>query len=332
MKTFQIILTILLAAMLWNCGSDPMAEAEEAFRNGDYSKSIRLFTALKKEQPMYSKGIDEKIALSYMLRGKELYEKTRNVQSFSGNLEKAGEFIPQSPSDEFNLLYADILVSLADAYMNAVPANDIEKESFLSEALADLQKAQTIDPGNASADSLMQKFRRDHFEDMKAKAYESYQKAQKMRDLDYYFISEYYVKKASDFDPNDQDLRNLLTKIREKTISVLNYRDQVSLAIADKRQQKGQLIFDVTIKNYLPTPVKLDVSRFRLVGRDGTEYPMDTDMMNIFLKGKSLENQELNDAKPMVDGLLVFKVPPDTRLAFLEYRYDNRNSSRKYFP
>ena len=45
MKTFQIILTILLAAMLWNCGSDPMAEAEEAFRNGDYSKSIRLFTA-----------------------------------------------------------------------------------------------------------------------------------------------------------------------------------------------------------------------------------------------------------------------------------------------
>jgi len=332
MKTFQIFFTILLAVLIWQCGSDPREEAENAFRDGDYSKAIRLFTALKKEQPMYSKAIDEKIALSYMLRGKELYEKTRNVQSFSGNIEKAVELIPGSPSDEFNRLYANVLVALADAYMNAVPANDIEKEAFLNEALADIQKAQAVDPENASADSLMQKFRRDHFEDMKKKAYDSYQKAQKMRDLDYYFISEYYVKKASDFDPNDQELLSLLNKIRQKTISVLNYRDQVSLAIADKRQQKHQLIFDVTIKNYLPTPVNLNVDRFRLVGADGTEYPLDKDMMNIFLKGKSLENQELNDAKPMVDGLLVFKVPPNTRLAFLEYRYDNKNSSRKYFP
>ncbi len=332
MKISQTIFILFFAVVLWQCGSDPMAEAEQAFQNGDYTKSIRLYTALKKEQPMYSKAIDEKIALSYMFRGKELYDKTRNVQSFAGNIERAAEFIPGSPSEEFKRLYSKILVALADAYMNTVSANDMEKESNLNEAFVNIKNAQSLDTANVAADSLMEKFLRDNFEDMKAKAYNSYAKAQKMRDVDYYFISEYYVKKASDYNPNDQDLLSLLNKIRQRTISVLNYRDQVSLAIADMRQQKMQLIFDVTVKNYLPTPVNLNVDRFRLVGASGESFPMDTDMMNIFLKGKSLENQVLNDAKPMADGLLVFKVPPGTKLAYLEYRYDNKNSSRKYFP
>ncbi len=332
MKILQSCLILLLAVVIWQCGSDPMAEAEQAFQNGDYTLAIRLYSALKKEQPKNSKSIDEKIALSYMLRGQELFGKTRNIQSFAGNIKKAVEFMSDNPSDEFTRLYSNILAALAEGYMNAVPANDMEKDRNLSEALTNLRKAQALDSTNAAVDSLMQKFRRDNFEDMKSKAYDSYRKAQKMRDVDYYFISEYYVKKASDIDPNDKDLVDLLTKIRQKTISVLNYRDQVSLAIADKRQQENQLIFDVTIKNYLPTPANLDVDRFHLVGLDGTSYPMDKDMMNIFLKGKSLENQLLNDANPMVNGLLVFKVPPGTKLAYLEYKYDNQNSSRKYFP
>ena len=332
MKTLQVCLTFTLTFLIWHCGADPMAEAEKAFTDRDYTKAIRLFTELKKEQPQKRQSFNEKIALSYMLRGEELYGKTRNIQSFSGNVSKAAEFMPEEASDEFNRLYSRILVALADAYMNAAPNNEIEKDDFLNEALNDLKKAQELDSTNTGADSLMMKFRRDNFESMKAKAYDSYQKAQKMRDVDYYFISEYYVKKASDFDPNDRDLKNLLTKIREKTISVLNYRDQVSLAIADKRQQKNQLIFDVTVKNYMPTPVNLNVERFRLVDVNGNSYPLDIDMMNIFLKGKSLENQELNNAKPIADGLVVFKVPPGTKLAYLEYRYNNTNSSRKYFP
>jgi len=335
MKRFTIIFLTLLFATLtfsfFHCGGNPAEEGQKAFESGNYKMAIQLFGEARKQDPanqMYS----EKIALAYMYRGNEFFKKTKNIKSFTGNFEKATNLIPESPSAEFKKSYSEMLFTLADAYINTKPQNEIQKEEFLNNAITNLEEALYQDEGNAQADSLLAKIKTDNFQKMLDKGKDFYDKAAKQKNYDMYFSAEYYFKKAAYFDIHNDEVKKLLAKTRKKTLSVLNYRDDLAIAIAETQRQNGKMIIDLRIKNYLTDPVNIDINNFQIYDLDGNIYPIDKKWMEGKLSKNSMKNTTLDQKKTHVDGIIVISIPKNVKPEYLAYKIDDDKATKKYFP
>ena len=103
------------------------------------------------------------------------------------------------------------------------------------------------------------------------------------------------------------------------------------MAIADMSRQSGNLILDLTIKNYATSPVTIDIKNFEVVDIDGNSYSLNKKMMDSKFSKKSLKNQKLGELK-YVDGIIVFAVPSKVKLDYLGYRLDDGETTKKYFP
>jgi hypothetical protein len=335
MKTPKILLSLIilfgLSLVVIHCGSDPAVEGEKAFENANYNLAIKHFLEARKSNPAEKQTYEEKIALSYMLRGKSLYERSRNVKSFSGNFEKSNEYIPDNPSDYFKKEYSKVLFALGNGYQQARPENEIQKEEFLNKSIQYLEDALYNDENNISADSLLEKIKVDNFQKMLNKGNDFYKKAKKTKNGDHYITAEYYFQRASYFDIHNDEAKKMLSKTRQQTLSVLNNREDFAIAVADMNRQSKALILDLTIKNYATSPIALDIKNFELVDLDGKSYPLDTGMMDTKFKGKTMKNQELAELK-FADGIIVFSIPSKVKIDYLGYRLYEDETVKKYFP
>ena len=332
MIRLKSIILAMLTIYLFHCGGeDPVEEGIKAFQNSDYGTAIKLLVQARKMISDFGK-YDEKLALAYMYRGEELFSKTNNIKSFSGNYEKALKYIPSHPSADFRQNYSKILYSLGEAYLNAKPQNELQLDQFLDQAIMYLEDAMMQDSTNVEALALLTKVKQDNYNKWLTKGRDYYAKAQKRKDVDLYFLAEYYVKKAADFKQDDQEIKSLHSKIKEKTLAVLNYRDDIALAVADQHSHEGKLFLDITVKNYLVTPLSLEVSKFQLVDKAGNSYKMDKSLMTNTFAERSIKNTQLDENKAYVDGLLIFNVPPNTKVDYLAYQIDDKKVTKKYFP
>jgi tetratricopeptide (TPR) repeat protein len=335
MKTAKILLSVVMLCSLMlfliQCGSDPAVEGEKAFESANYNLAIKHFLEARKSNPAEKQTYEEKIALSYMLKGKTLYERNRNVKSFSGNFEKSLEHIPDAPSDFFKKEYSKILFALGQGYQKAKPENEIQKEEYLNKSIQYLEDALYNDENNASADSLLEKIKRDNFQKMLNKGEDFYTKAGKTNNGDHYITAEYYFQRASYFDIYNDDAKKMLSKTRKKTLSVLNNREDFAMAVADMNRLSKSLILDLTIKNYATSPVKIILDNFELVDLDGKSYSLDKTMMGTKFKGKTLKDQELAELK-FADGIIVFAIPKRVKIDYLGYRLNEDETVKKYFP
>ena len=335
MKTIKILLSLAilfaLSLMTMQCGSDPAVEGEKAFESANYNLAIKHFLEARKSNPAEKQTFEEKIALSYMLRGKSLYERSQNVKSFSGNFEKSLEYIPENPSDYFKKEYSNILFALGSGYLQTKPENEIQKEEYLNKAIQYLEDALYNDENNTSADSLLERIKADNFQKMLNKGNDFYSKAQKTKNGDHYITAEYYFQRASYFDIHNDEAKKMLAKTRAKTLSVLNNREDFAMAIADMNRQSNSLILDLTIKNYATSPVDIDINKFELVDLDGKTYPPDKKMMESKFKGKIMKNQKLAELK-FADGIIVFSIPSKVKIDYLGYRLYEDETVKKYFP
>jgi hypothetical protein len=317
--------------MAINCGSDPAVEGDKAFENENYNLAINNFLEARKANPAEKQTYEEKIALSYMIKGKVLYERSKNVKSFSGNYEKSLEFIPDNPSDYFKKEYSKILFALGNGYQQARPENEIQKEEYLNKSIQYLEDAMYNDENNTSADSLLEKIKADNFQKMLNKGNDFYTKARKTKNGDHYITAEYYFQRASYFDIHNDEAKKMLSKTRQQTLSVLNNREDFAMAVADMNRQSKSLILDLTIKNYATSPVSIDIENFEIVDLDGKTYSLDTAMMDSKFKGKSLKNQKLAELK-FADGIIVFAISSKVKIDYLGYRLDEEETVKKYFP
>jgi hypothetical protein len=313
------------------CGKDLVEQGEKAFNEKDYSVAIDYWSEARIERPSGS-DLDRKIALAYLLRGQDLYERLRNVKAFNGNLVKAVEYMPNTPSGELKAVYLSTLCAVAEAYMNARAANDNEKSKFQKQATRYLKDVQKLDSTFTKADSLLQKMKDDHYQKLLNKGKEYFARGRKTRNVDYFFTAEYYLEEAQQFDENNREIYTLLSKIKAKTLPVLNYRDEVAMAITAVKRQDEELILSVTVKNYTPKAVNLDLDNFRLVDKSGNSYNHDSQMMDVYYADMSLKNAKLNQKNPLAEGVLVFPVTGETKLYALEYKIAGKKVSRKYFP
>jgi hypothetical protein len=326
---FFILFIVSLFAI--QCGSDPAAEGEKAFQAANYNLAIKHFVEARKQNPAEKKKYEEKIALAYMFRGKNLYSKSKNVKSFSGNFEKALDYMTSESSESFKKEYSQILYELAVAYMVTRPENEIQKEENLNKTLGYLEDAIVNDESNAKADSLLEKIKVDNFQKMLNRGKDFYSRAGKKGNSDYYITAEYYFQRAAYFDLHNKEAKTMLAKTRAKTLSILDNREDFAMAVADMSKQGGNLILDLTIKNYSTTPVSLDLKNFELTDANGKVYPLNQKMMDETFKAKSLQNQKLGELK-FVDGIIVFSVPTKTKIEYLGYRLNEDETVKKYFP
>ncbi len=327
----SIVLISLLSLTAFNCGSDPAVEGEKAFQSANYMLAIKHYIEAKKENPDNKNAFDEKIAISYMLRGQELYNRTKNVKSFSGNFEKALDYIPDNPSADFNQQYSEVLYSIANAYMNARPENEIQKEEYLNKTLNYLEDALVNDENNSNASELLDKIKSDNFQKMLNKGKDFYSKAGRTKNNDYYINAEYYFQRAAYFDIHNKDAEKMLSKTRKKTLSILNNRDDLAMAVADMSRQSQNLILDLTIKNYATSPITLDIKNFEIVDVNGNSYKINEQMMNEKFKDKKLKNQKLAELK-LAEGYIVFSIPKKAKIDYMGYQLSEEETAKKYFP
>ena len=328
-----ILLFIILSfsASLFHCGGNPAEEAEKAYQSGNYKMAIQLFSEARKQDPN-NQMYNEKIALSFMNRGYNFFLANKNIKSFTGNFEKATDYIPENPSDEFKKTYGEMLFKLGEAYISSKPQNEIQKEEFLNNAISNLEEALFQDENNSKADSLLAKIKVDNFQKMLDRGKDFFAKAKKQKNYDMYFSAEYYFKKAAYFDIHNEEVKKLLSAARKRTLSVLNYRDDLSLAIAETKRQKGRLILDIRVKNYLTDPVQVNIDNFQIYDLEGNTYQIDKTWMETKLGKNSLKNTTLDQKKTFVDGIIVISIPANVKPEYLAYKVSDSKESRKYFP
>ena len=269
-----------------------------------------------------------------MYRGEELYQKTRNVKAFNGNFEKAGQYLPINPSPDFNKEYGKMLLSLAKAYHSARPKDEEEAELFHENALRRVKQALAIDSTDSAADSMLAQLKVDYFQNLVDKGEELYKKAGRTGNADLYFTAEYYLKEALEFEPDNNKINNLLNKIVQKTLPVLNYREDVSLAVAGFIRERKAIIMTLSIKNYTSMDVPLNLLNFKLVDRDGNKYNVnEEEMKKRELFGEtSIKNTVLNPNNPSASGIIAFDAPKEVIIAYVEYHLTNQKSVIKRFP
>ena len=316
-----------------HCGVDLFEEGKKAFAAGDYTQTINLLTKAQKEDST-NRSYDEIIFLAYLYRGEEVYNKTRNVKAFDGNLRKAKKYLPQDYSADFKSQYGRMLLSLAKAYYGAKPETEIEKEAYFENALHLVQEVMKLDSTNNSADSMLAVLKTDHFQELIDKGEKLYKKAGRTGNADLYFTAEYYLKEAQSFEPDNSKIQNLLNKIVQKTLPVLNYREEVSMAVAGINRERKAIIMTISIKNYTNKPVPLSINQFNLVDKGGTKYTVnEEEMKKIELFGEScIKNTVLDQTNPATKGLIAFSAPTNANLAYVNYQTNNGRVIRKYFP
>ena len=181
--------------------------------------AIKYLSEAKKATPE-NPAIQEKLALAYMLKGKDLHKKTNNIAAFTGNFSKGEEFIPAEPTPEFQVEYSNLLFDLATAYQNTRPENDVQKEDFMNKTIAFLETAIGYNPDHAEAEGLLNQIKSDNFSAILEKGKKLFSQAKKEDNKDLYFTAEYYFKKANNFDPENKEALELLSSTRKKTLDV----------------------------------------------------------------------------------------------------------------
>ncbi|MEJ2544353.1 MAG: hypothetical protein P8Y99_09830 [Calditrichaceae bacterium] len=130
MKSYQPHIFVVLFILLQFCGENPVEKGKKAFLEKNYNESIKLLTSSDIAKQSRTDQINEVIVLSYMYRGKELYEKTKNVKSFSGNYKSSLKYLPDSVSSNFKTEYSILLGDLSEAYAKAKAENEFEQDKF----------------------------------------------------------------------------------------------------------------------------------------------------------------------------------------------------------
>jgi len=325
----NVLIVFGFSIFLLGCGGNSYEDGVNAMQKGDYNMAIKYLSEAKKTTPE-NPAVQEKLALAYMLKGKDLHKKTKNISAFTGNFSKGEEFIPAEPTPEFQVEYSNLLFDLANAYQNTKPENDVQKEDFLNKTIGSLETAIGYNPDHTEAEELLNQIKSDNFSAILEKGKKLYTLAKKEDNKDLYFTAEYYFKKANNFDPENKDALKYLSNTRKKTLDVPDFGQDLALAIADYQYSKGSYIFDVYIQNNTPDPINIKHANFILMDKDGNSFPLDKETMKTF-KTKTLKEKSLDDRNP-ASGIIAFKMKKKANVEYIGYKLDEEKTVKKYFP
>lgn len=332
MKNILLSSFLVLLLMILSCGESDLEKGQRAFTEGNYLDAVK-FLSLAYEQDVIGIDQHEMLALAYLYRGYELYKKTRNIKAFYGNIDKAKSYFPEIPSENFNKEYSKILVSLGQAYQKAKPKSDTDKTKFFNQAILSFKTALEYDSTNVEAIALMEQLKSDHFQKLLDKAKSLYEKGRKTRNTELYFTSEYYVNQAAQFDDSHPEVRELISKIRQNQLSLLDYKQGLAIAVNDYLYKDKFFTIHLTMRNYTQKSIRINLNNFELIDVRGNKYHVDKKE----IEGRKLfgdiciEDTILTTKNSFIDGIVVFSVPEKVYMRQLTYKMSVNEIKRKYF-
>lgn len=326
----------LLLFKLWfiliACSDNLAEKGKEAYHSGDYNQAIDLLTSIKQEEAI-DPQLNEMIALAYMYRGKDLFDKTLNIKAYAGNYQLSKPYIPLEPSEEFKGEYTQLMVAMAEAYRKIIPKNNLEKEQFYAKTLEALHKAQELDSANVRMQDIFAQLREENFQTLFQKAQSMYNRAQRTKDWDLLFTAEILLNDAGELDPKNKEVLKLRRQIRQAALGVLNYRDGISMAITQRLYDKDKLVMYLAIENYLDKSITIDIAQIELVDVSGRVYGVDQKEMRVreLFGQPSLKNTVLNSENAYTAGVVAFDIPKNRGVSLLRLKQNNQEIAVKYF-
>lgn len=322
---------ILLISFLWRCGGDPIAEGDQAYADGNFNGALKSYFEAKKAQPENT-IIQEKIALAYTRRGLSLFEKTKNINTFIGNHEKALKYVPETESSaEFKTEYSQLLLKLAQAYNSTKAENPIQEEQYFTKTIDYLNEALLLDDQNTVADSMLSALREANFQKMFDKGETFFTQAQKEKTNSELFLSaEFYINRAVSFNPMDEKAQKYLKRVREKTIKIIDLKKDIPLAIANMKRTSTHTLLDITAFNNIGETIQFDPANLKIIDLDNNEYSIDTKETDKY--DRALSAPVDMEPRKQVDGNVAFNVGKSKQLLCLQYELEDGTLSKKYFP
>lgn len=322
---------VLLITFLWRCGGDPIAEGDQAYAAGNFNGALKSYFEAKKAQPD-NVLIQEKIALAYTQRGLSLFEKTKNINTFIGNHEKALKYIPETEtSAEFKTEYSQLLLKLAQAYNTTKAENPIQEEQYFTKTLNYLDEALLLDDQNIVADSMLTALREANFQKMFDKGETFFTQAKKEKTNAELFLSaEFYINRAVSFNPMDEKAQKYLKQVREKTLKIIDLKKDIPFAIANMKRTSTHTLLDITVFNNMGTAIQFDPTKLKIIDVDNNEYSIDNKETDKY--DRALVTAVNMEPRKQVDGNIVFSVGKSKQLLCLQYELEDGTVSKKYFP
>jgi|GEM_PF-3290442 len=332
MKIGIPLLLFNLCLVLIACSDNLAEKGRQAYLSGDYNQAIELLTSIKQEESS-DPQLNETIALAYMYRGKDLFDKTLNIKSYEGNYQLAKPYIPLEPSEDFKIEYTQLMVAMAEAYRNVIPKNNLEKEQFYTKTLEALHKAQELDSSNVRIEEIFAQLREENFQALFQKAQNMFNRAQRSKEWDLLFTAEILLNDASELDPKNKDVLQLRRQIRQAALGVLNHRDGVSMAITQRIYDKDKLIMYLAIENYLEKAINIDIAQIELVDVSGRVYGVDQKEMRVreLFGQPSFKNTVLNSENSYAAGIVAFDIPKNRAVSSLRLKHNDQEIAVKYF-
>ena len=322
---------VLFITFLWRCGGDPLAEGDKAYAAGNFNGALKNYFEAKKAQPE-NIIIQEKIALAYTQRGLSLFEKTKNLNTFIGNHEKALKYVPETAaSTEFEKEYSQLLLKLAQAYHSTKAENPIQEEQYFAKTLDYLDEALLLDDQNTVADSLLSAIREVNFQKMFDKGETFFVQAEKGKtNAELYLSAEFYINRAVSFNPINEKAQKYLKRVRQKTLKIIDLKKDIPLAIANMKRTSNHTLVDITAFNNLGETIQFDPAKLKIVDVDNNEYGLDAKETDKY--DRALSSPVNMEPRKQVDGNVAFKIEKSKQLLCLQYELEDGTLSKKYFP
>ena len=331
MKSFLTVLfsTLFFSLVLIQCGSDPVVDGDEAFAEGKYGQAITYYLEAKKAQPD-NPLISEKIALTYMQRGLNFFQKRKNINAFKQNFETGMDNIPEKPTAEFAKEFSKLLYELAMAYSNTKAENKIQEEQYFNLTLENLEEAIYQDEANEPARTSLAEIKKANFQQMFKKGMTFFQQAKKEKNNDLYLAAERNLRKAVSFNEESLEAKKQLKAVRRKTLSIVNMDEMVPFAVADYSYKGKFILVAFTAINNSGAQHQFDPLKIKIVGMDENEYAIDKTQTAKYddgiTKAVSLGIQK------RLDGTLAFAVSRKIKINYIKYEFTEGENIIKYFP
>jgi hypothetical protein len=195
-----------------------------------------------------------------------------------------------------------------------------------------MNQALAQDSMNVNAKNVLEEIKLNNFQKILDKAINRFERAQKTDNVNLYFETETFIKKAQALGGTTPEIRRMLSKIYAKTLSVLNYEDGIAMAVDKYEFSNGKVIFTLGVRNYLSYPLTLSYSNFMLADYRGNIYKVDMETMSRDFSMSGIGEPTLDQQKSYADGFLVFAVPDSIKMNYIGYQMSAGRVSRKYFP
>jgi len=328
MKKLGLVLMLVFILVLTSCSSDPMAEGDKFYQEGQYAKAVNMYNEVLKTQPDNSIA-REKAALATVKVGQELYNRRKVLSPFVKYYENAVTLIPDNTSQEFNKEFSVLLFELAQAYLNSEPRNNQEKKERFDNVLMYYDEALFYDPDNSAAMTALEEFQNKHFAEMMEKGTQYYQKARKQKNDLYYLNAEYYFKKANKFNSEDADAAKMLETVRKINLNKINPDLDYPLAIISTLVKDEYTAVQVYLENRTAGTCNVQANMFMVLDKDGNEYKGEiTDVFNATFKEGTVASGK------GIEGVISFKTGGKQADKFDKLIFDSPEGiqSVKYFP